>query len=73
MFEVYKSKSQYREESKDAIAEFLARGGSIEVVKAKKAPKQKMRAKSSKGFRSASMNLGYTKSSIGVDFNSKLR
>lgn len=47
---VYKSKSQVREEASDALQEFLARGGSIEIVKPRKAPKSKMAGKSSRGF-----------------------
>lgn len=64
MNQVYKSKSQLREETKDAVAEFLARGGQIEVVKARKAPKQKMRGKTS---RSAPTNtsLGFRSSNFG--------
>ena len=48
MNEVYKSKSQVREETKDAVAEFLAKGGQITVVKARKAPKQKMSGKTTR-------------------------
>jgi hypothetical protein len=39
-----KSKSQVRQETAAALEQFLRQGGSIEVVKSKKAPKQKMRA-----------------------------
>lgn len=63
---VYKSKSQVRTETRDAVAEFLARGGQIEVVKARKAPKQKMSGKStrqpSKG--TSGFAVGYVRSSI---------
>ena len=64
---VFKSKSQYREETKDAVAEFLARGGSIEVVKARKAPKQKMRAKTSRGGSGSTSGFatGYASAKIG--------
>ena len=41
---VYKSKSQVRSETADAVEKFLRAGGVIEVVKAKKAPKQLMKA-----------------------------
>lgn len=63
---VYKSKSQVRTETADALAEFLARGGSIEVVKARKAPKQKMRATNSRGFTQGTSGFatGYPKSSL---------
>ena len=47
---IYKSKSQIRKETEAAVKKFLKTGGSIEVVKARKAPKQKMRVKSSRGF-----------------------
>ena len=39
-----KSKSQVRIETADALAKFLRSGGVIQVVKAKKAPKQKKKA-----------------------------
>ena len=41
---IYKTKSQLRTETADALEKFLRSGGTIEVVKAKKAPKQKMKA-----------------------------
>lgn len=68
MNEVYKSKSQVREETKDAVEAFLRAGGSITVVKPRKAPKSKMRAKSSKGFAGGSSGFatGYSRSSFGV-------
>lgn len=50
MNEVYKSKSQIRVETSEALQEFLARGGKIEVVKSRKAPKSKMKTKNSRGF-----------------------
>lgn len=43
-----KTKSQLRQETSDALQQFLARGGQVEVVKARKAPKQKMSGKASK-------------------------
>ena len=61
---VFKSKSQVREETKDAVAEFLARGGTIEVVKARKAPKQKMRAKTTRSA-GGSGSLGFRTHSFG--------
>ena len=67
MNEIYKSKSQLREETKDAVEAFLRAGGSIEVVKARKAPKQKMRAKTSRGFAGGSSGFasGYSKTTFG--------
>ena len=52
---IYKSKSQLRTETNDALEKFLKAGGTIEVVKAKKAPKQKMKAV---GTRQASTGTG---------------
>ena len=54
MNELYKSKSVVRQETADAVAEFLARGGQIEVVKSRKAPKPKMKGKNSRGFQGGS-------------------
>ena len=70
MNEVYKSKSQVRTESADAIAEFLARGGQVQVVPAKKRRKrtdQRMAGKVSKGFRGGSSGFasGYSSVKIG--------
>ena len=64
---VYKSKSELRTETEDALQAFLARGGKIEVVKARKAPKSKMKAKNSKGFAGGSSGFaaGYSRSSFG--------
>jgi hypothetical protein len=64
---VYKSKSQIREETKDAVEAFLRAGGSIEVVKARKAPKSKMKAKNSRGFAGGSSGFanGYPVRSFG--------
>jgi len=65
---VYKSKSQVREETADAVEQFLRSGGSIQVVKAKKAPKQKMRAKASRGGSASTggFAVGYVTSKIGA-------
>ena len=41
----YKSKSEIRAETEQQVKLFLKRGGSIEVVKARKAPKQRMSGK----------------------------
>ena len=45
---IYKSKSQLRVETSDALQQFLAAGGQVQVVKARKAPKQSMRSKSTR-------------------------
>lgn len=45
---VYKSKSQVRQETEQQLKDFLKRGGVIEVVKSRKAPKQKMTCKSTR-------------------------
>jgi len=42
------SKAELRTQSELAIAAFLANGGSVTVVKARKAPAQKMRGKASR-------------------------
>jgi hypothetical protein len=52
---IYKTKSQLRTETADALAKFLKAGGTIEVVKSRKAPKQKMKAV---GTRQASTGTG---------------
>lgn len=64
MKELYKSKSVVRAETSDAVAEFLARGGVIEVIKARKAPKPKMRAKTTRSV-GGSGSLGFRTSSFG--------
>ena len=64
----YKSKSQVRAETNDAVEKFLRSGGVIEVVKAKKAPKQKMTCRTSRGFNggSAGFATGYPSKSTGA-------
>lgn len=52
---LYKSKSQVRTETNEQLEKFLRSGGVIQVVKAKKAPKQKMKAV---GTRNASTGTG---------------
>ena len=47
---IYRSKSDIRAENEVALKQFLRKGGSIEVVATKKAPKQKMSGKTSRGF-----------------------
>lgn len=63
---IYKSKSQVRVETSEAIQQFLARGGQIEVVKSRKTPKAKMAAKTSRGFQAGTSGFatGYPKRSI---------
>ena len=63
---IYKDKSQVRQETSEAIQQFLARGGQIQVVKARKTPKSKMTAKSSSGFQSGTSGFatGFPKRSI---------
>lgn len=57
MNELYKSKSQVREELKSDVEKFLSSGGKIEVIAPKKAPKQKMRAKNDRSARTPSSLL----------------
>jgi hypothetical protein len=45
---MYKSKTELRVETEQALKKFLKQGGSIEVVKSRKAPKMLMRAKTTK-------------------------
>lgn len=47
---IYRSKSDIRAETEIALKQFLRTGGSVEVVATKKAPKQKMSGKTSRGF-----------------------
>ena len=65
---VYKSKSQVRAETADAVEAFLRAGGTIEVVKSKKAPKQKMRTKTSRGFQGGTSGFatGFARRTSGI-------
>ena len=45
---IVKTKSQLRAETELAVSQFIRSGGSVEVVKARKAPKQYMRGKTTK-------------------------
>lgn len=45
----YKSKSELRAETEKQMALFLKTGGSIEVIKSRKAPRQKMGGKVTRG------------------------
>jgi len=58
----YKPKAEMRAEGEKALKKFLKSGGSIEVVKARRAPKQKMLAKTSKGFLGSTAPVGITSS-----------
>ena len=59
-----KSKAELRAEGEKALKKFLKSGGTVEIVKAKRAPKQKMRAKSSKGFQGSTAPSGVTSSNF---------
>lgn len=63
---LYKSKSQLRSEGEDALKKFLQAGGTIEVVKSKKAPKSKMTVKNSRGFQGGTSGFatGYPRGSF---------
>jgi hypothetical protein len=63
---IYKTKSQVRTETSEALQEFLARGGTIEQVKPRKAPKSTMSGKTTRNS-SGSTNgfaMGYVRSGI---------
>ena len=45
---IYKTKSQLRQETSDSLQQFLSRGGQLEVVKSRKAPKSKMSGKTTR-------------------------
>ena len=66
MKEIYKTKSQLRTETAESVEAFLRAGGTIEVVKARKAPKQKMKAKSTRNpaKSTAGFAIGYPRRSI---------
>ena len=63
---VYKTKSQLRAETADSVEAFLRAGGTIEVVKARKAPKQRMKAKSTRSPAKSTSGfaIGYPSRSI---------
>lgn len=44
----YKSKSELRAETEKQLKAFLRKGGSIEVIKPRKAPKQRMSGKTTR-------------------------
>jgi hypothetical protein len=59
-------KSQVREQSSDALQQFFARGGQVQVVKARKSPTPKMLGKNSRGFRTGTSGFatGYPSKSL---------
>lgn len=61
-----KSKSELRAESEKLLKKFLKAGGSIEIVKSRKAPKQKMTCKNSRGFTTGTSGfaVGYPSKSL---------
>jgi hypothetical protein len=66
---VYKTKSQLRTETSEAIESFLSKGGTIEIVPAKKMRRrttQKMSSKSSKGYNTGSSGFatGYPRKAL---------
>ena len=66
---IYKPKSEIRVETSEAIQQFLARGGQIQVIPAKKQrgrTKQKMAAKTSRGFQSGTSGFatGYPRKAL---------
>ena len=66
---IYKPKSEIRVETSEAIQQFLARGGQIQVIPAKKQrgrTKQKMAGKTSRGFQSGTSGFatGYPRKAL---------
>lgn len=66
---IYKSKVQLREETSEAIQSFLASGGTIQIVPAKKTRKrttQKMASKTSRGYTTGTSGFanGYPRKAI---------
>ena len=66
---IYKPKSEIRVETSEAIQQFLARGGSIEIVPAKKTRRrttQRMASKTSRGFQSGTSGFatGYPRKAL---------
>lgn len=61
-----KTKSQMRQETEAQVKAFIRSGGSVEVIKARKAPKQRMSGKTTRGFiRSTSgFATGFTKTCL---------
>jgi hypothetical protein len=66
---IYKPKSVVRQETSESIQQFLASGGQIQVIPAKKTRKrttQKMSAKTSRGFQSGTSGFanGYPRKTL---------
>ncbi len=66
---IYKPKSEIRVETSEAIQQFLARGGSIEIVPAKKMRRrttQRMAGKTSRGFQGGTSGFatGYPRKAL---------
>ena len=66
---IYKPKSEQRAETSEALQQFLAAGGQIQVIPAKKTrgrTKQKMVAKSSRGFQGGTSGFatGYPRKTL---------
>ena len=66
---IYKTKSQLRQETSEALQTFLSKGGTIEIVPAKKTRKrttQKMSSKTSKGYQTGTSGfaVGYPSKAI---------
>ena len=70
MNQVYKTKADLRTETSEALEQFLARGGSIQVVPAKKMKRttQKMCGKTTRQASTGSSGfaVGYSRSSFGA-------
>jgi hypothetical protein len=68
MTTIFKTKSQLRVEGEDALKKFIRSGGTIEVVKPRKAPKQYMRGKTTRvgSTGSSGFATGYPKRSTVI-------
>lgn len=65
---IMKSKRELAAEMELALKKFLKSGGTIEVVKARKAPKVRMGVKQSKGFQAGTSGFasGYPRRNFGA-------
>ena len=63
---IYKTKADARAESSNALQQFLARGGQIEVVKSRKAPVPSMSGKTTRNSSGSTggFSMGYVRSGI---------
>ena len=71
MNQVYKTKADLRTETSEALQDFLARGGQVQVVPAKKMRKRTTQKMCGKTTRNASTGtsgfaVGYSRSSFGA-------